>query len=136
MVEGLQAVQPTIDPNAGASMRDKPGESGTDNNIGIPTMKATDNQDDYGEECVSMAEWVATRPATVQALLKEFPPGSIFHEPDGGKAWLIGYTESDELILTRSNPYVDWEAANTARFFCDAQLVREGIQARTHEHTH
>lgn len=78
--------------------------------------------------------WVASRPPCVQALAREFPVGTMFIEPTGF-AWVIGYTEGDELILSRENPFVDWGRAVAARFYCDLDHVRERCKGLHHEHT-
>lgn len=79
---------------------------------------------DYGEGYETVEAWLADRPACVRALFVEFPIGSEFYDCTGTRAWLIGYTERDELILSRVSPYLDWQAAVNARFLCEAKKVR------------
>lgn len=82
------------------------------------------------------AAWVASLPSKVQALAGEFPLGTEY-APRGVSAWLIGYTEWDELVLSRVNPYLHWQQAVAERFFCPAQLLRDLIAKEcTHGRTH
>ena len=81
---------------------------------------------DYGEEYDSAESWAASRPACVQALIREFPVGSTFTSREG-VVWCIGYTESNELIVTVVNPYLDWESALKARVYLPVPFVRACI---------
>ena len=68
------------------------------------------------------AEWLATRPACVQALAKEFPIGSTF-ALNGETMYLIGYTESDMLMVSPISPEDDYDAAmEQRRHVCAAHL--------------
>lgn len=91
---------------------------------------------DSGEDYDSMEEWLAARPACVQALAAEFPIGMQFTDADE-TVWLIGYTESNELIFSGVNPYLDWNGAVDERFYCEADIVRAAFAKDcSHVHTH
>lgn len=62
----------------------------------------------------------------MQKLVAEFPIGTTFGMK--GKLWyLLGYTESDELIVTTTNPADNWEEANDIKEYLHAQCVREAM---------
>lgn len=48
--------------------------------------------------------WVKSRPECVQKLFHEFPIGTTV-KTEKGILYLIGYTESDELIMSDVNPF-------------------------------
>jgi len=55
-------------------------------------------------------DWLASRPASVQALAKRFPiPGRIII--DGTAHYILGYSEPDGLILSPINPGIDYHGA-------------------------
>lgn len=67
-------------------------------------------------------EWLATRPECVQELAKIFRPMDmvIF---GGAVYYVIGYTEDDMLIVSKTNPAEDYEKALVDReFFCVKHL--------------
>jgi hypothetical protein len=64
--------------------------------------------------CNDWEEWLLSRPPSVQKIAREFPAGLRFLDPGLGSLWLIGYTEDDELILTRTNPFLDFGRASQA----------------------
>lgn len=68
--------------------------------------------------------WLATRPPCVQALARRFPAGEQVVIGDHGRSWIIGYTESDELILSAVDPFQNFDAAREARFYVHASCVR------------
>lgn len=76
--------------------------------------------------------WIASRPQCVQALVAEFPRGTSFREPDGTILWVIGYTETDEVILTRANPYHDYDRALAGCFLVPVSDLRRSIRAASH----
>jgi hypothetical protein len=92
-------------------------------------MSIIEESIETGEGYDNFEAWLASRPACVQALAKEFTIGTHVHEPGNSIAWLIGYTESDELIFSRVNPYQNWKGAVDARFYVDAQDLRDFIAA-------
>ena len=77
--------------------------------------------------------WIASRPIAVQALIEEFPPGMRF-DLDGVIHWLMGYTESDMLILTPTDPQnVSFDQiAEENRVYLCAEHVRN--LRNTHAH--
>lgn len=74
-------------------------------------------------------QWVAEQPAHIQAMAREFPIASVFHQPDGMTAWLLGYTDAEELVLTCVNPHENYDAARDARFYLDVNVVRAAVAA-------
>jgi hypothetical protein len=71
----------------------------------------------------TIEEWLASRPACVQALAREFPVGSKL-EIHGTVMHLIGYTEADRLIVTPLNPRKDFAAAVAAQEYVCASHFR------------
>lgn len=91
---------------------------------------------DTGEGYDNYEAWLASRPASVQALASEFPIGTRFRDADE-TVWLIGYTETNELILSGVNPYLDWNAAVADRFYCEVDDVRAAFsQGCSHVRSH
>lgn len=74
--------------------------------------------------------WLASRPESVQRLAAEFPMDSVF-TVKGVKMWIIGYTESDSLLITPINPDLDYEGAMAARRRLCAQHLRDGDVSRS-----
>jgi len=72
----------------------------------------------------ALAEWLKTRPECVQKLAEEFPLGSKFTGPNGEPLHLLGYTETDELILSNIDPTVDYEGANANKLYSCAGHYR------------
>lgn len=62
------------------------------------------------EREAALAEWIASRPESVQKLAAEFPLGTSF-DVRGETLYLVGYNEDDSLIVSRFDPYEDYEAA-------------------------
>ena len=71
--------------------------------------------------------WIATRPECIQKLAKEFPPDSIILYGEV-KFYLIGWTEDDKLIVSRTNPTVNYELALGTKEYLCAQHLRENIE--------
>lgn len=68
------------------------------------------------------AEWLATRPECVQKLAAEFPLGMPI-VVDGVEHWVIGYNESDMLLISPLNPADDFEGSKAAKaYLCAAHL--------------
>ena len=67
--------------------------------------------------------WVATRPETIQALIKEFPPmqkvelGGVIH-------YVLGWREPDQIILSKFNPATSYSVAREAKVYLCAKHVR------------
>lgn len=74
---------------------------------------------------MSMKEWLATRPESVQRLAAEFPAGSSFSH-EGTRYWIIGWTESDLLIISTTSPHQDYEKAVATKEYCHAHCLRGG----------
>jgi hypothetical protein len=53
----------------------------------------------------AMREWVVSRPASVQALIAEFPPGCVITDDHDDDWYVLGYTEDDRLIIV---PFWPW----------------------------
>lgn len=75
------------------------------------------------ERKAALAEWIASRPESVQKLAAEFPLGTAF-EVKGRILYLVGYNEDDSLIVSRFNPATDYEAANENREYLCASHCR------------
>jgi hypothetical protein len=58
----------------------------------------------------SWAAWFASRPACVQALILQYPVEThVFL--DDRRAYIIGWTENDKLILSWTDPEEDYDEA-------------------------
>ncbi len=69
------------------------------------------------------ADWLATRPECVQKLAAEFPMGDVFCL--GGRIlYLLGWNESDMLIVSAIDPAVDYDRANESREYLCAKHCR------------
>lgn len=65
-------------------------------------------------------EWLATRPKSVRALAAEFPIGTRVSVGDE-KWFVIGYTETDMLIVSPVDIQVNYDAAyNQRQLICAA----------------
>ena len=82
------------------------------------------------ERMKMVEEWSKTRPPIIRALAKEFPFllvvtfGCEKHGVDG-HAYVIGYTEAGQLLLSPINPCKDHEASIAARFPVDPEYLRQ-----------
>jgi hypothetical protein len=56
------------------------------------------------------SEWFRTRPPIVQELLRKHPPGQVL-ELGGEPIYVIGATEGGALLVSRTDPNVDYESA-------------------------
>jgi hypothetical protein len=76
-----------------------------------------------------MREWVVSRPASIQALIREFPPGCVITDHDDDDWYVLGYTEDDRLIIV---PFWPWpghdryERALAAKRYAHAAHLRDG----------
>ncbi len=59
----------------------------------------------------TFAEWLATRPASVQELAAEFPLATVFAGPKNQPLFLVGYNEDGYLIVSETDPHEDYEGA-------------------------
>ncbi len=73
----------------------------------------------------SLKAWVASRPECVRKLYEEFPLRSSLFVIGGVRHYLLGYTESDELILTPFSPAKQWEKAQENKIYVCAGHFRE-----------
>jgi hypothetical protein len=71
----------------------------------------------------TFADWLKTRPESVQRLAAEFPIGLAFRLNDT-TLYLLGYTEEDMLIVSQINPSVDYDGANRTREYLCAEHAR------------
>lgn len=55
-------------------------------------------------ELSTFEDWLATRPANVQVMGKEFPIGTSVVDPDGVIMYVVGYTEENCVIFSSSEP--------------------------------
>lgn len=77
-----------------------------------------------------LAEWIRTRPQAVQALAREFPlytqiPPLLTASLGAGQYFVIGYDESDHLIISNIDPEIDYEIALEHRRRLCAQHLRD-----------
>lgn len=74
--------------------------------------------------------WLATRPPAVQALIREFPPGTLIQYADGSPfGFVASYLESaDGLMVGISphNPHEDYKASQAEKDFVCAEHLRDG----------
>lgn len=71
------------------------------------------------------AEWLLTRPACVQALVKEFPPGSRLRVR-GRNFYVLGWTKHDTVIVAPFDPETHYEEALAHKEFVCARHYRPG----------
>jgi hypothetical protein len=69
-------------------------------------------------------EWIASRPECVQRLAREFPVG-ITLAIHGSRYYLLGYNESDMLLVSKINPREDYDGALAATEYIHADCVRK-----------
>lgn len=72
--------------------------------------------------------WLATRPQAIQDLAKEFPFDTRFL-CNGKVLYLVGYAEPEQLIVSETDPYDDYDAAVKGQFHMHAQCVRDSHEA-------
>lgn len=70
------------------------------------------------------ANWIASRPESVQKLAKDFPLGTRAGM-EGKTFYLIGYTEEDMLIFSEINPREDFDGAQENKVYVCAEHFRE-----------
>jgi len=83
---------------------------------------------DPSDPAISSAydEWLKTRPASVQKLAAEFPPGTAVNL-DGEQWFVFSYTEGDEVSLTPVHPADDYTAAFKERRLVHAECLRKAM---------
>ncbi len=72
----------------------------------------------------ALKEWLSTLPECVQKLAAEFPPGKRLYW-FGATAWVVGWHESDQLIVSRTDPSVDYDRAVATKEYICADHVRQ-----------
>jgi hypothetical protein len=70
-------------------------------------------------------EWLKSRPASVQRLAHQFPPGSKLLV-DGKEHYVIGWTEDDFLVLSDVHPSENYDASVARKHHMCAAHVRSG----------
>ena len=73
--------------------------------------------------------WVASRPESVRRLIAEFPPMTLI-VIDGENHWVMGYNESDQLIISNVDPHINGQyrkAQRAKRYICAHHLREHGI---------
>lgn len=73
-------------------------------------------------------EWLADRPECVRRLAEEFPIGVAFLVGDSCY-YLIGYTESDILICSKTDPRTNYDVAIANPEYIHADCVRGAVKA-------
>ncbi len=73
----------------------------------------------------AISAWLSTRPASVQRLAAEFPTGTLLR-CRGRTLHVVGWTETDRLIVTEPDPAADWETAMAAKEYVCADHYRTG----------
>jgi hypothetical protein len=77
-----------------------------------------------GEERIAAEKWYNSRPPSIQALIRRFPPGTV-RTIKGRTAYLIGF-KTTGLTFSYTNPRVDYDEAVATRFFvCSDHLNEE-----------
>lgn len=71
--------------------------------------------------------WLSARPQCVKDLASEFPYGTAINFRDA-TMHVIGWTEQDEIIMSRFDPYLDFEGSRSAYVVYDAQEIRDARQ--------
>ncbi len=77
----------------------------------------------------TMQRWLATRPASVKQLAREFPPGTTFLINDV-TMWVVGYTENDHLIVSHIDPHENYQEATKQR----SMICADHLRGEPHEH--
>lgn len=72
---------------------------------------------------LALREWLRTRPESVQKLAAEFPINTAL-TIKGEKLHVIGYTEDDKLILSKTSLRDNYERAMKTKRYCCASHVR------------
>ena len=72
----------------------------------------------------AMKDWLAERPESVQRLADKFPPGSTVNVNDE-EVHIVGYTEGNELIVSKIDPYLDYNASMASRETICADCVKK-----------
>jgi len=81
------------------------------------------------ERRIQILSWYNLRPPAVQAMVREYPPGTAF-EVNGRQAWVVSYVEPDEdgqgagYSLSYVDPAVNYHGALMARFFVHADCLK------------
>jgi len=71
------------------------------------------------------AEWLSTRPASVQALGKKFPPGTRFKGHHNEILYLVGYKEDGGLLVSATDPARDHKKAEATKEVLCACCVKK-----------
>ncbi len=74
---------------------------------------------------MALSKWLSGKPKCVQDLAEEFPLGSVFIA-HGEYRYLLGYTESDDLIVSKIDPNHSYRRATMHQEFLCAKHVRSG----------
>ena len=73
--------------------------------------------------------WFESRPPKIQALIREFPPGTVLNV-EGERVYVVSYTEREDdgvgLSVTPINPSVDYEGSLDFRRHLCLDHLRDG----------
>ncbi len=73
----------------------------------------------------TMADWLESRPPEIQELAAEFLPGSTLIL-GGGVVYVVGYSEPSSILVSFTNPALDYDAAYESRWPVCLNCAREG----------
>jgi hypothetical protein len=77
----------------------------------------------------SFEEWMVGKPDHVKEFFLEFPPGTVFVDPEGSRMWVLGCSEiansKDLLVIaTPVDPGVDYDEAHRKKMLCQLSEIR------------
>ena len=87
------------------------------------SVQITSTETGQTEVFDSLNEWIQTRPTCIQDLAGEFPMGTEF-EMEGERMYLIGWTESDGLIVSPVNPHESYDESIAQKIYVCAEHFR------------
>lgn len=71
--------------------------------------------------------WLSDKSPEIKALAAEFPPSLMLQFPDGAMLYIVGYTDDDEVVVTRVYPWAkegDYDRAMAAAEIIPAHVLR------------
>lgn len=76
------------------------------------------------EQRAELEKWLEGRPPIIRELAMKFHAGVILDPKTGGYLYVVGFSEAGELLVSETNPAVDYQKAVATRVAICADCLK------------
>lgn len=71
-----------------------------------------------------LQEWLQDKPQIIKDLATKFPPGTMIVIPDRGEYHVVGWNEGNAIIVSRVDPFQDYDRAiENVEYICADHIL-------------